>query len=286
MSEPLPPSKTGRQENFPVASFLIRSDLRPLVGIYYAFARAADDVADHPGLSPAEKIKRLADFRAALTAKNQEPRPNAPIEAVRLGRILAQRNIPIERGGDLLVAFKRDATQSRYKNWDELVDYCRYSAVPVGRFLIDLHGESRDAYPACDALCTALQIINHLQDCGDDYRLLDRVYLPDDWMRQYGAEITDLKRAQASPELRRVLLCTVNAVAELMPQAVMLPGFLRHRRIAMEASVVCHVARQLIALLRRLDPLATRACLGRARYLSCFIGGMIDGWRRRTPRWK
>src|SRR5438132_14141888 len=97
----------------------------------------------------------------------------APAAAL-MRRSLNQTGVSAQHCHDVLRAFRLDATKLRYRNWDELMEYCRYSAAPVGRQLLDLHGESLAAWPASDALCAALQVLNHLQDCAADYRDLDR----------------------------------------------------------------------------------------------------------------
>ena len=106
-----------------------------------------------------------------------------------------------------------DATKLRYRDWDDLIDYCRYSAMPVGRFVLDVHGESRATWPASDALCAALQVINHLQDCGKDYRDLDRVYLPLDALAAPAPTVEDARRADSATPALRALLCRARANA-------------------------------------------------------------------------
>ena len=100
-------------------------------------------------------------------------------------------------------AFRLDAHKNRYANWSELMDYCALSAAPVGRFVLDVHGEDPAIWPASDALCSALQIINHLQDCAEDYKRLNRVYLPLDTLGGHGATVEMLDRPKAPPPLRR-----------------------------------------------------------------------------------
>ena len=107
---------------------------------------------------------------------------------------------------DLLVAFRQDVTKRRYGDWDELMEYCSYSAMPVGRFVLDVHGESEDTWAPSDALCSALQVINHLQDCAKDYRDLDRVYLPLDALAAHGTRVEALAAPAASPQLRACLV--------------------------------------------------------------------------------
>ena len=145
---------------------------------FYNFARAADDVADDPELSEGEKIPKLDRFEDTLLGRT------IIAEALPLRAAIAERGLSPQHGQDLLTAFRMDASKHRYANWGELMHYCTYSAAPVGRFVLDVHGESRATWPANDALCAALQVINHLQDCGADYRRLNRVYIPLDTLAE------------------------------------------------------------------------------------------------------
>ena len=185
--------KGAHDENFPVASHLIKRQHRPAILAFYEFVRVADDIADHPQLTSAEKITRLDRLESSLLGGGgDEP------EGSRLRTILNERGLPPRHAQDLLSAFRQDATKLRYANWDELIGYCSRSAMPVGRFVLDVHGEARETWPASDALCAALQVINHLQDCGKDYRSLDRVYVPLDSLSTSGATIEALKGDKAS----------------------------------------------------------------------------------------
>ncbi|MBX5473380.1 MAG: squalene/phytoene synthase family protein, partial [Acetobacteraceae bacterium] len=175
--------KDRADENFPVGSLLIRADLRAHVHAFYAFARNADDIADSPLLSPDEKLARLDVMEAVLLGQAKEGSPSA----TRLHRSLAETGVSPRHACELLQAFRQDATKRRYASWDELYAYCRFSAMPVGRHVLDLHGEAPDTYPPSDALCTALQILNHLQDCAQDLARLDRCYLPEDLLAAHGA---------------------------------------------------------------------------------------------------
>jgi phytoene/squalene synthetase len=147
------------------------------------------------------------------------------------------------------------------------------SAASVGRYMVDLHGGSRDGHRPSDALCIALQIINHLQDAKDDYRRLDRVYLPMDWMTGQGAEVADLDAPATNAPLRRVFDLTLDGVETLMIEARPLPVGLASRRLAMESAAIVRIAERLIGLLRRRDLLARRVALTKAGYLwACFRG--------------
>lgn len=158
--------KTHRDENFPVASWIIHPRHRTLILAFYNFVRTADDIADHETLSESDKLAYLDLLEAELLGQS-----DSQAEAVTLRRALAERNMPPRHALDLLTAFRMDVTKLRYENWDELIHYCRYSAMPVGRFVLDVHGENTSTWTANDALCAALQINNHLQDCGKDYKV-------------------------------------------------------------------------------------------------------------------
>jgi len=178
----------------------------------------------------------------------------------------------------VVAAFKRDAANPRYRDWDDLIEnYCMLSAAPVGRYLLDLHGESTAGYPYSDALCNALQVINHLQDCKDDYRDLDRVYLPQEWMKAAGIDGGHLDAAHASPGLRAVLDRCLAGTETLLAEARRLPGALSDRRLGLESSVIVAIAVRLTALLRARDPVAERVELNRAQFISCGVIGVIRG---------
>src|SRR3974390_2149830 len=179
--------KTHRDENFPVASFLIHPRHRALILAFYNFVRTADDIADHAILNAADKLAYLDLLEAELLGKGDSQK-----EAVALRRALAERGMPPRHALDLLAAFRMDVTKLRYENWDDLIHYCRYSAMPVGRFVLDVHGEATSTWSASDALCAALQVINHLQDCAKDYRELDRVYIPLDALGRAGIGVDAL----------------------------------------------------------------------------------------------
>ncbi len=268
-----PSGKSAGDENFPVGSWLLPARLRPHIACFYGFARAIDDIADNPDLAPEDKVARLDAFEAALTgAKADDP---AYRKAHSLRRSLRETGVTAEHGVDLLSAFKQDATKLRYRDWDDLIDYCNRSAAPVGRYLLDLHGDSGAGYPASDALCNALQVINHLQDCKQDYLDLDRVYLPLEWFERSGATVAELAAAKASPGVRAVLDLALDGVEVLLAQARALPGGLLSRRLAMESAAILAIAERLTELLRRRDPLAQRVELSRPQFLVCCLRGVL-----------
>ena len=285
-----PSGKSAADENFPVGSRLLPARLRPHVAAFYAYARAIDDVADDPGLRPDEKIARLDGFARAV--EGRETADPAFRKAHDIRRSLAETGVTREHCLDLIRAFKQDATKTRYDDWDDLIAYCDRSAAPVGRYLIDLHGESAAAYPAADALCNALQVLDHLQDCRDDYRRLNRVYLPGDWMAEEDVEVAALAGDRSAPALRRVLDRCLDGIDDLLAPAGRLPDRLRGVRLAMEAAAIVAIVRALGVELRGRDPLAERVALTKARFAACCAGGagrvalrrFLRGGRPRTPR--
>ena len=256
-----PSGKGAADENFPVGSWLLPARLRPHVARFYAFARAIDDIADNPDLAPDDKVRRLDRFEAAITGR--ETGDPALATAHRLRASLAETGVAAQHCVDLITAFKQDAVKLRYRDWDDLMSYCALSANPVGRYLLDLHGEAPSGYPASDALCSALQVINHLQDCAEDYRDLDRVYLPQDWMAEAGITVAALDRPRTEPGLRRVLDHCLDGTARLLEDADGLPGHLASRRLALESAVIVALAHRLVRELGARDPLAGRVVLSK-----------------------
>lgn len=271
-----PSGKGAADENFPVGSFLLPKRLRPHVATFYAFARAIDDIADNADLSANDKIARLRAFDAAL--KGEPGHGDAYAKAHALRESMRATGVPTVHGSDLVAAFVQDAVKLRYRNWNELLGYCALSANPVGRYLLDLHGEDRAGYRYSDALCTVLQIVNHLQDCGEDRRELDRVYLIGEWMAAEGASVEDLDRKALTPGLRRVADRMLDGCDALMKDARALPGALKSRHLAMESQVIVHLAARLIARLRKGDPLAARVALSKIDFVRAGVGGAIGGF--------
>jgi squalene synthase HpnC len=245
--------KGHKDENFPVASVLIARRHRPAILAFYRFARASDDIADNAAATPTAKLALLDDMRLNLIGEADDTE-----EAVALRKVLEERRLSNEHALDLLTAFRQDVTKLRYANWNELLDYCRYSAMPVGRFVLDVHGEDRGLWPANDALCAALQIINHLQDCAKDYRQLDRIYLPMDLLERAGVSPLALAKDKSSLALRSVIVELTRRTQELLHTARPFARQIRDRRLALEVSVIQTLAEDLAERLLSHDPLSER----------------------------
>jgi hydroxysqualene synthase len=270
------PSGKGRgDENFPVGSLLIRRDLRPHVHAFYRFARNADDIADNPVLEAAEKVRRLDRMAAVLDGA---PGTDAPAAAA-MRKSLTETGLSAQHCHDLLRAFRLDATKLRYRDWEDLMGYCRYSAAPVGRQVLDLHGERQESWPYNDALCSALQVLNHLQDCALDYRRLDRVYLPLEDLEAEGTSVCALAAPQKSAELSRVFERLIARTEALVATARGLPSHVAARGLRCECAVIVELASRLLHRLSRGDPLRARVALAKRDFLAAFLLGVLKGWR-------
>ena len=243
--------KGHTDENFPVASHLIAPQFRAPIMAFYRVARLADDIADHATATPQQKLARLGDIEASLTGKSE-----VSPEAVALRQVLAERGLGWEHMLDLLEAFRRDVTKLRYQSWDELMDYCRYSAMPVGRFVLDVHGEATSTWPASDALCAALQVINHLQDCAKDFHEIDRVYLPQETLDACGANVEMLAEPAGDPAIKATIRILADNTAGLLRASRPFAGQIRDLRLALEVGAIQRLAESLNQRLRERDPLS------------------------------
>jgi squalene synthase HpnC len=268
--------KGHRDENFPVASHLIHARYRDAILAFYEFVRVADDIADHATLPPDQKLALLDRLEASLLGS-----VDADPEGVRLRNVITERGLTARHAQDLLNAFRLDVTKLRYANWDELMHYCSLSAMPVGRYVLDVHGESRATWPASDAICAALQIINHIQDCQRDYRNLDRVYIPLDAMQAAGTRVEALDDAQASAELLSCLHALAARTGGLLREGYRLPDQIKDFRLSLEISVIHKLAETLVRTLMVRDPLRDKVHLKTIGFAGVGMLGILKGlWRR------
>jgi squalene synthase HpnC len=268
--------KGHRDENFPVASWIIHPRHRSLILAFYNFVRTADDIADHATLSGDEKLALLDLMESELLGKG-----GSQMEAVNLRRALAERGMPPRHALDVLIAFRMDVTKLRYETWDEVIHYCRYSAMPVGRFMLDVHGENTSTWTASDALCAGLQINNHLQDCGKDFKNLNRVYLPRDALAASGASVEQLGGVRSAPALLQCLQSLAARNEILLEDSKSLAAEVRDFRLGLEISVIQSFADRIVRLLRVHDPLSERVHLNPVELLAFSLGGMATESIRR-----
>ena len=273
-----PSGKGSKDENFPVASWIISNRLRPHIKKFYLFARSADDIADNPNLSAKEKIRRLNIFQSVLIGKikNEKKCP----KAASLKKSNNDFGITSMHGKKLLAAFKQDAIKLRYKNWKELIGYCNLSAAPVGRHILDLHGESKKIYKYSDNLCNALQIINHIQDCKEDYIKLNRIYLPQSWIREQKIKNSELRKDESRKELKIVIGKTLRGVETLLERSSLLSKKIKDPRLSVEAEIIYRIARKLTEELKIKDPIRKKIRLSKLSFLLCGVNGLLFSWLR------
>ncbi|MCA1371545.1 squalene synthase HpnC [Bradyrhizobium sp. BRP14] len=269
--------KMHREKNFPVASWIIHPRHRALILAFYRFVRMADDIADHATLAVDEKLLYLDLLEAELLGKGE-----TRAEAVHLRTALAMRGMPPRHALDLLTAFRMDVTKQRYENWDEVIHYCRYSAMPVGRFVLDVHGESAATWPASDVLCAGLQVSNHLQDCGKDFRNLNRVYIPRDALLASGASVEELGAAKSSLQMLQCLRSLAAKAEVLLNEGGALVSQVKDFRLGLEISVILSFANKIASMLKVRDPLSERVHLSPLELLVNGVGAMANEAPRRA----
>jgi len=231
-------------ENFPVASHLLPKRLRLPVAVIYAFARTADDIADEGDATEAERLHQLGVYAANLEMLQREIRPDTPI-FIALSDVIRNHRLPLELFHDLLSAFRQDVTQRRYRDITELLDYCRRSANPVGRLLLHLNGEaSEENLLASDKICSALQLINFLQDLQQDYHENGRIYLPQDEMQRFGVEESYLETACSNPAMQALIGYQLQRIREMLDEGAPL-GLRLHGRFGLEIRLIITAAMKI-----------------------------------------
>ena len=272
--------KSFQDENFPVASFMINKKLKEFIRHFYFFARTSDDIADHEKLRPKEKLKILSYFDKCLKEKKK-----TDISVLnKLIITFSCHEFAQVYSRQLLVAFKLDAKKKRYKNWSELINYCKYSANPVGRYFINLtyHEKKKKInnrniiFQGADNLCTALQIINHLQDCQKDYIYLNRVYLPMSYFNKYSIKVEILKRSKNSSKFNDLKKLVIDRVEKLLDDSKKGIDLIEVGRLKKETLIILYIAKRLCFLLKKNNPLEKKIKLSRIDLIFCFIKGIIS----------
>ena len=205
----------GHYENFPVASVLLPPKLRRPVAVIYRFARSADDFADEGDAAPEVRLAQLDAYRRELLAIAAGAAPQQPLFRD-VAAVIREHSLPHQLFIDLLDAFSQDVTKPRYADFDELLDYCRRSANPVGRLLLHVFKRTTDLdIERSDAICTALQLTNFWQDVEIDYAR-GRIYLPEDDMARHGVTVQHLARRTCDPAWRALMRFQVERTRRIM----------------------------------------------------------------------
>lgn len=262
--------KTAKDENFSVG-LLVDKKLKPLVMAYYRAARAADDIADAPHLTTEQKLNRLDEIEQAFYGQDNTA---ANLEATALGELFRLENLDSHLFTDLLIAFRRDAENRQPQIWEQLTDYCNYSAVPVGRFMLAIHNETPSTYLPAASLCTALQLVNHLQDLKYDAVTLRRFYLPVDMMKKHQAENRDLYLTFANCPLKNVILEICGLIRGQMKDAAALPRLVKSFRLRAEIGVIVSLTNSMLKKIEKVDVISGRVKLSRIDWLKALAAGL------------
>lgn len=232
-------------ENFPVGRFGVPKDRRDDIHAIYAFARIADDFADEPEFE-GRRIELLEDWQRQLDRcdSGSVSASDHPVFTL-LAETIRVRDLPVPLLSDLLSAFKQDVSKQRYESWEEVTDYCRRSANPVGRLVLRVCGQSRDELlPLSDALCTGLQLANFWQDLSVDHAR-GKSYIPADAARRHGVDIEALVRGVPQPGFPALFSELVVKSRALFDVARPLPGAL-HGGLRLEIAATWHGGRTIL----------------------------------------
>ena len=233
---------TYHNENFPIG-MMVASKLKHLVNMYYRAARFADDIADSNVLVKEQKLSKLEDITKAFLA----PESGNNLLIIRnLGKMFVKEKLDASLYTDLLKAFEKDAMGINIQIWEELVDYCRYSASPVGRFMLAISDENVSTYLPAENLCVLLQIIDHLSDIKEDLSLLRRVYIPAEIMQKYNVRESDLGLSYTKPEVHAMLQDIVSRLEKMQNDAKILPRLIKSFSLRFEVGIILSLTNSVL----------------------------------------
>jgi squalene synthase HpnC len=263
-------------ENFPTASKLLRADLRPAVAAIYAFARHADDLADEGDASAETRLKQLDAWETLLERCEQESGIDHPVFRA-LGDVIRTHGLDIEELDNLLIAFRMDVTIHAYATLDELLFYCRHSANPVGRLMLQLHGiHQSDAIYCSDKICSALQLINFWQDLSIDLPN-GRCYLPEEWLQSAGLSGQQLLDGDTPrPALRSVLAHAIAETRAMLDQGEALLAMIPFR-LRLQIAATLHGGRHILNCIEQLEaPLNQRITINKAQWRRLILPVLVS----------
>ncbi len=267
-------SKQQKDENFPVAGLLIKSSLRPLVNAYYRAARYCDDIADAPDLSARQKLAKLSEAEDIFLGYQKDV-PDELLFLSGLRRNFCDELLDTSLFTDLLTAFRQDSRGHTYETWEQLLEYCRYSAAPVGRFMLAVHDENLSTYMPSGVLCTVLQIANHIQDIKYDLLVQNRIYLPAELLQKYQVSTDDLRQDKSSPELKKLIAEIISRLQKMLKDAALLPAITRSLRLRMQICVILSLTNIMLKKLNKKDVLQKNVKLSKIDWMRAVIGGVF-----------
>lgn len=262
-------------ENFPVASHLLPKRLRLPVAVIYAFARTADDIADEGEATCEERLAQLDDYAAKLDRISHNQVTDDPI-FIALADVIAVYQLPLSLFHDLLSAFRQDVTKKRYRDFDEVLDYCRRSANPVGRLLLYLNGDAdEENLIASDQICSALQLINFLQDLQQDYHENNRIYLPLDEMHHFGVDENFLSTARSDEPMQALIDYQLQRIESMFKKGAPL-GLELRGRFGLEIRLIISAGMKVTERLKQHGgDVYTRPRLKRTDYLQILLRALF-----------
>lgn len=268
--------KNKNQENFPVGMMLFGKAKRELVYNYYQFARYGDDIADAPKLKAQTKIDRLYELED-IFLKTKEYKGQKLKFVQKLRQEFNTYQLSTSLATDLLIAFRKDAMGFDYQTWGQLVDYCRYSAAPVGRFMLAIHNENPSTYHPSDAICVALQIVNHIQDLKYDFSVLKRLYLPAEIMHKYNIQPEDLLANKSSLGLKKAIEKIMEMTKGLLKDGEVLPNIIKSVSLRIEVCIILSLTNFMVKRILCGDVLADEIKLSKFDWFRATVYGIIRG---------
>lgn len=255
-------------ENFPVASFLIPKRYRKNILTFYQFARNSDDIADSEVFTSEEKLSQLEAIKLGLLGQGGNV-SDLPDWAKDYYKLTQENPDLLQHGLDLLEAFILDVTKNRYATYEELLDYCNYSASPVGRYVLAVMGEDGASIKASDAICNVLQILNHIQDMKDDYVNLSRVYIPLEYLDE--EHLADLAGDSETVEIRKSIDILLDNMDILLFEGGRLFKTIKSWRLRLELKLIYQLAFRLSIKLKSEDVLQDKVKLSTLEKLFCIL---------------
>ena len=268
--------KNKHQENFPVGMMLFGKGKRQIVSDYYRFARYADDIADNPHLQPQSKVNKLHELEEIFTGqKNYQGQKLKFVKQLKTE--FERMEIPTTLATDLLIAFRQDSIGFYYQTWGQLIEYCKYSAAPVGKFMLTIHHEHPSTYLPAVSLCVALQIVNHIQDIKYDMKLLKRLYIPEEIMKKYHLHPEDLIQNKSSIGLQKAISHLMKKTQGLVKEGSLLPQLIRNTGLRIEVCIILSLTNIMIKKILKGDVLAKEIKLSPKDWLIGICQGILKG---------
>ena len=256
-------------ENFPVASWLLPKHIRQPIAVIYSFARTADDFADEGDFSPAERHQMLDAYVDKIEKIGSDTPSDEPI-FIALADVIQRYKLPLELFLDLLHAFKMDVDKTRFANFNEVLNYCHFSANPVGRLLLYLYNAATpENLKYSDDICTALQLINFYQDLSQDYQENNRIYLPLDEMDKAGISETFIIEQRNDQTMQKFMDLQYQRSRELFESGIPLGTKLKGR-IGFEIRMIIASGLRVLIKLEQNNNIFCRPRLGKIDILAVF----------------